>query len=345
MSPPVPTSWEAITASWLGAALGVSIDALNVTPFDEDRAFLGRLARLEAATADGPLSAVAKLPTTSPGGRAVGEMLDVWNREARFYDELAHRVDVSVPARLYAASDGDDHILVLQDLAPAASGSELEGATDSQAALTVEALGALHGPWWGKVTTEAPDWLPRLSSDGVSVLPDIWAHNLPAFLRRYEHVTTQRSRSTVQAFVPQGAAWIAETARGAMTLAHADPRLANLMFDDDRVWLIDWQTAMATHGCTDLAFFMATNIGIEDRRANEADLLDRYAAALAASGAPVGPAEVRHEYRRAILWWMGMLGSNLATIEPDAPGQEMFDAMIERLFTAADDLDVDQLLS
>ena len=79
--------------------------------------------------------------------------------------------------------------------------------------------------------------------------------------------------------------WMGRTARGPMTIAHADYRLENMLFDaDNTVTLIDWQTAMFTAGATDLAFFCGTRLDTQLRRELEQELLDRYQSALLSNG-------------------------------------------------------------
>ena len=63
-------------------------------------------------------SVIVKLPTLDPGGRNVGMMMGVWEREARFYEEVAPLLGVRVPQVHVNRAEGGDYVLVMEDLAP-----------------------------------------------------------------------------------------------------------------------------------------------------------------------------------------------------------------------------------
>lgn len=69
------------------------------------------------------------------------------------------------------------------------------------------------------------------------------------------------------------------------TLVHFDYRADNLFFEaDGTVVVIDWQSISKGGGAADVAYFISQNLSVEDRRANEDDLLHAYHDALGAAG-------------------------------------------------------------
>src|SRR5690606_38609432 len=91
----IPTTLDDVTPAWLSEALGEPVAAASLATIAQGEGFMGQLARVRLSYgADGssgaPPSLVIKLPTTQPGNRAVGEMMRLWEREHRFYDEVAH---------------------------------------------------------------------------------------------------------------------------------------------------------------------------------------------------------------------------------------------------------------
>ncbi len=357
MTPPLPERPEDLTPELLTALLrdgghvdgtpDAEVTALDIEPLAAGTAFLGALARLDVTYADPstplPNRLIAKTPTTDPGGRAVGEMLNVWAREAMFYSRLAHLIDTPVPVcRANHLGDGDA-LLILDDLHPAAPGDQVEGADISQARAAVTALAELHAPFWGKPRTDELTWVPGLDTSGTAdALRGAMEAALPRFVERFGSKLPDLGLEWLHRFVPRLGEWRTGLLDRPLTIAHADYRLENMLFEaDGSVTVIDWQTAMYTGGPTDLSFFLATNLDVELRRQHETDLIGLYRETLHAAGvAESATAHVADDYRTAHLWWMGMLANNLSSIDtPDERSAALFDAMLTRLYAAAIDGD------
>jgi len=325
----------------------VEVTALDIEPLAAGTAFLGALARLGVTYADAatplPTRLIAKTPTVDPGGRAVGEMLNVWAREAMFYSRLAPLIDTPVPAcRANLLGDGAA-LLILDDLHPAAPGDQVAGADIAQARAAVVALAELHAPFWGRPRTDEVTWVPGLDTSGTAdALQGAMEAALPRFVERFGSKLPDLGLEWLHRFVPRLGEWRTGLLDRPLTIAHADYRLENMLFEPDgSVTVIDWQTAMYTGGPTDLSFFLATNLDVELRRQHEDELIDLYCSALHDAG--VGEEATHHvaeDYRTAHLWWMGMLANNLSSIEtPDERSAALFDAMLTRLYAAALDGD------
>jgi len=355
--PGVPESLGAIDASWLTEALSstglnVEIDSFRCDRIGQGVAFLGALARLSVTyrNGDGPISFVVKIPPSNQGALAVGRLLNVWVREARFYRDLASQLPdaVSVPRCWYQAIDGERSVIVLDDLAPAETRDQVVGATDGEANAAVEALARFQAHWWGQDASGQVKWMPGIDRPNTGIgLATSMAANIDRFVDRFGHLLSDETTDWTRRFIPHVPAWLTELASHPMTVAHADYRLGNLLFGPHgQVHMIDWQTAMRTGGATDLAFFTTTSISIESRRRNEAELLDRYINTLRESGvARSDLAHVRDDYAESILWWMAMLSNNLANIDaPDEKSTALFDSMLTRMHTAASDHDLGRVI-
>src|SRR5204863_6943710 len=128
----------------------VIVADVTMARIGEDTGFLGHLARLtigyDGAGPEGPATVVAKMPTTDPGGRAVGGMLNVWQRESRFFAELAPRCGTLVPGCWYNGADpaADRWALLLEDRGGGPPADQVRGADRSQAEAAVRALARLQ---------------------------------------------------------------------------------------------------------------------------------------------------------------------------------------------------------
>ncbi len=63
-------------------------------------------------------------------------------REVRFYQQVAGRTSLPVPACYFAGIDAETglHLLLLEDMAPARSGARVQGCTPAQAELAIRAI-------------------------------------------------------------------------------------------------------------------------------------------------------------------------------------------------------------
>jgi aminoglycoside phosphotransferase (APT) family kinase protein len=336
-------------AAWLTDVLGTDVRSVDVQPLGHGTAFLGRLTRLVADHDDSgiPERFILKAPTDDPGGREVGRLLNAWKREALFYRHLAPALGSAVPAVYHVSDDGE--LLLLADLHPWAPGDQVAGATATQARAAVDRLAELHAPWWDRPRSGESTWVPGIDQPRVTGLQDAIAAALPRFEARYGDRLPAAPTQWLGDFVPRLADLLRRFAAGPLTIAHADYRVENMLFSPDGtdVAVIDWQTAMYTAGATDMAFFVATNIDVEERRRIEGELLERYLEGLHRRGVKRDQTgAVVDQYRAALLWWMAMLANNLSTIEPpDERGRQLFDAMLTRLWSAAEDHEVNEIIA
>jgi aminoglycoside phosphotransferase (APT) family kinase protein len=377
----LPAALEDLTPQWIGAALTeggqfptvttVDVRDVVVSRIGQDTGFLGQIARLtidyavpppEPATPprprparsgaannaagrpDGlPRTVVAKLPTNDPGGRVVGSMLDVWQREHRFFAELAERCAPYVPRCWYNGADpaAGRWALLLEDRGAGPPPDQVRGADDDQAHEAVEALGRLQARFAGG---PAPvDWLPSFARPGFGPLQSAMAAAVPAFVERHGHRVPPRTLAWLTGFVDRLPAWAAEQGAGPLTLVHADYRLDNLLFGPDgSVTVLDWQTALWGPGPMDLASLLATSLTVPDRRRLERQLIGDYvAASVGTTDRPL----VERCYRSCLLWWMAIFANNLSRLDPaDDRSRALFEAMIDRTYQAADDWDAGALL-
>lgn len=374
---PVPATFDDLTVDWVAAALDAAdgLLAIDVEPLGPGVGFLGDVARVgltwndrvdrpaigAADRADRPATVIVKLPPADPGGRHVGAMLNVWAREHAFYTEVAPRSPgAQVPICHHAGADAERGrwVLVLEDC-PSDPLDPGTGATRAQAEAAVDALATFHARWWDGHPEAGghPDrpfgWMPGFDRTGVGGLQGPWRASTPRFLERYGHLLPPGTDGWLRAFAEELPAWSARAGTEPLTIVHADYRLDNLRYHAGRITMLDWQTALRGPGAMDLSSFVVTACTIEDRRAWEPDLLERYADGLRRGGVELrigsGDQPALHwlarSYDENLLWWMGQFANNLAHLEPDDPGaQAALDTMIERTYTAAADREVGRLL-
>jgi len=357
----LPLTVHDISVEWIAAALSdgglnnglgeIAVESVDIEPFGAGTAFLGSLARLHITYAEqqarAPRSLIAKLPTTDEGARQVGSFLRVWFREAMFYAHLADQLPdtVSVPCCYFnAIDDATGHtILLLSDETPAEAGDQVLGATVQQATVAVEALATFQSTWWGVPRNAAVRWVPGIDAPALpGGLQATVTSSLGQFEAKFANALPAESVEINRQFAHRLSDWLSHIGSHPLTIAHADYRLDNLLFHPaGAVTIVDWQTAMYTGGVTDLAFLLGSSLDIELRRTIEQQMLVLYRDKLVENGVDESLLQhVEADYRTSMLWWMAMVGNNLAAVETDDPRSlALFESMLTRLHTAALDLE------
>ena len=320
MSPlPIPEGPSGYTAEWVRGALteagapgAARLDAVEVDErFADDRGIGGQVVRVRLRYADGappdaPASLVAKMPSAYGDTRRGGAFLSLPERELRFYRELAPDVPFRTARCWYADidGDGDNFVLLLEDLGALPYGDDEAGATPEAAERVIGDAAALHAAWWRSPRLEALSWLPPYEVRAL-----LWQRNFAtAWRSRREAV----ARLLPPELLPLGEALTRRLAASAVrlgrrprTLLHGDLRLDNLFFPPDGerpIAAIDWSNLSAGPGAYDLAYFLSVALTPEERRARERDLLRRYLDALAAHGVDEASFEATFEdYRLSFL--------------------------------------------
>ena len=148
-----PTSIDEITPEWLTDALkstdairDSTVKSFETTILGEGAGFIGQLARLtlsyDQPETGSPSALVAKAPALAPENRQLGDLFRFYERECRFYEDLATRVELRTPRCYYIGMDTQrgDFLLLLEDLAPAQVGDQLKGCSSAEVELALRDL-------------------------------------------------------------------------------------------------------------------------------------------------------------------------------------------------------------
>ena len=347
--PPIPGARADINDEWMSRALGV-----DVAIVEEQRVGTGQVGmcvryRLEGSE-DAPARVVAKFPSDDDVSRATGMAMRNYEREVRFYKEIAPTVGIRTPRCYHADWDRDSglFVLLLEDLAPAQQGDQLEGCTLDEAALALEELAKLHAPRWADPTLVDIAWLRDRDADGVASLISYYRTFWPGFLDIYSGVMTPSQIALGERFGASIEPWVSGD-HAPRTVIHGDYRLDNMLFGTEEggypLAVVDWQTPGRGAALSDASYFLGAGLLPDERRAHEVDLLRRYHEQLHAGGVRDFSWDACWEdYRR---WtFAGCVMSVIASmvVGSSERGIAMFSAMTERHFTHAEDLDAAEFL-
>lgn len=286
-----------------------------------------------------PATVVAKLASDDPTSRATGVALRNYEREAKFYQQIAATVDVRAPHCYFAdwVEESGDTVLVLEDMSPAEQGDQLSGCSVELAQLAVHQLTRLHGPRWNDPTLNDIDWLSRRDAEGSQQLMGIYGAVKTGFMATYEGLLRDTAGDAGVAFVDKLHELLpayVEAMSQPFTVTHGDYRLDNLLFGSHLggvdCAVVDWQTPGQGNGLMDLGYFIGAGLLPEARRESEWGLFAQYVAGVESYGNTVDRAWAERCYRIG-----GLSGFVMAVVASQIVGRtergdEMFGAMASR---------------
>ena len=346
---PVLHTADGLTTAWLQAALGTG----PVAGFRIEQIGTGQMSRnhrvsidYESGADDGPGSVVLKTASPDETSRGTGLRLGIYEREIRFYRELAPRLGGPLPVCHAAAFEPERgwFTLLLEDVAPAVQGDQIAGCTVDEARVAVHELARLHAPVFGNPELSVTPWLNQPNPLGQAVMAPL----LGMFLERYGDRVSPEHQDVCRRFVASLDDWTADR-RPPLGLVHGDYRLDNMMFGAagarHRFVVVDWQTVGWGSAMTDVSYFLGASLKLEDRRASEQTLVGEYFEQLQAHGVRgLSWEECWLGYRRQSFLGLLMTVGPAVIVERTARGDDMFMTSVARYAQQVLDLDAFELL-
>ena len=308
--PDIRRPW-AVDAAWLTAVLqagGIDAVVRGFTAANVGAGQIGESLRFTLDYArggdDAPASLVGKFPSPAEDSRATGHMLGNYLREVRFYQQLAPGALIRTPRCYFTDVDeaSSEFVLMMEDLAPARQGDQLEGVSLDQARLAVVEAARLHASHWGDDGLDSLPWVSgaraappsAMSAEGVALL---WQ----GFKDRYGDRLRPDWIAVGDWVAPRFARLGAHD--GPRCLTHNDYRPDNMLFATSAgghpITVVDWQSFAYGAGPTDLAYFLAGALPPQTRRAAEPALLALYHDTLTGLGVTGYPlADLTRHYGR-----------------------------------------------
>ena len=274
-----------------------------------------------------------KVAATDPVSRQTGLALGLYEREVRFYGDIAPGLAGPIAPCYHAAVDTSTGVfdLLLGDAGPAVVGDEIAGATTEQARLGVVELGRLQGPLLGDASLAQAPWLNRETPLNQAMIASLYA----GFIDRYGDRVAPEHRTVCERLVAAFDGYVtAESAPGRIQgLVHGDYRLDNMLFGtaeaDRALTVVDWQTVSWGPALTDLSYFLGCALRTQDRREHYDALLRAYHEALGPEAA-IGLAEVGEGVRRQSFFGVMMAIVSSVLVERTERGDRMFMTMLQR---------------
>ena len=239
-----------------------------------------------------PASVVVKMPATVPESVAFAESTHAYEREIRFYREVAPITPIRVP-RMFATflEPADEvYILVMEDLSGLTPGDQVAGLTRAQVLAAARTIAPLHAQWWNGDQRRALPWVPPVEKQEryLNLSPEHIREAWPAFLADLGEHLPPGGLALGERIIQKLDRIFAAFHAGPRTLAHFDYRADNLFFDDPSkekaVVVLDWQLAMWGLGAYDVARLAGGSLPPAERGGHHSEIVDTWHQGLMAGG-------------------------------------------------------------
>lgn len=292
--PSIPSSINEVSPEWVtkilrasGAIQQACVTAIDSRILGQDIGFLSIVARI-ALTYDlpepgAPAAIVIKFETQHEGLRELGNELQAFQREIRFYREVAPQVSVRLPKIYFTVEEPPSLMLVMEDLSYCRPGDQVKGMNVDLVLATAAMMGRLQAQFWCNDSLDKLDWMPA-TNNMEHDFPQKW----PSFEKHFGHYAGDDGIALGRRIAPNVQWIVNEIAHRPKTITHCDLREDNLLFDETglqtEVIILDWQLATRSFGVFDVARLMAGSALPDQRRGNEIEILRAWYGAIVAEG-------------------------------------------------------------
>jgi hypothetical protein len=293
----LPVEVDDLTAHWFSDVFDREVSVATV--IDRSSGTTGR-ARVALHGGPGvPASVFVKLPPFGEQQRSLVDMTGMGVTEARFYRDLAREIPVRIPGVWFAETNGDQYVMVLEDLV--ATGCRFPSPKDAdieaRARDIVEQLAALHAPFWESARFAPDGDLAWVAARGVRVggaIPyirgavDAIGDRMDETFHAIAALYLSRADDIMQLF-----------GDGAGTLVHGDAHIGNLFVDvdGDRTGFLDWAVVCRAPGMRDVAYMMCNSVPVAVREDIEHEIVEHYCEQLTSSGIAIDLRAAWDQYR------------------------------------------------
>lgn len=298
-----------------------------------------------------PLSLILKRPAPSEASRAQMRLVKAYRTEVRFYRDIAPTIDLRVPRCYFSHidDDGDDFVLLLEDLSGLDQADQLDGVSVERAVLASANVARLHARYWQ--AADALDWIPPHNDPDLVPLMVAALHaGWPIFVDRFGAQLQPGALRLGERLADGLEPLMHASSREPVTVIHGDYRADNLLFGEaggqNSVVVVDWQMTRKARPAYDLAFFLCESVTPSDRRACEERCLRDWHEELTRLGVSgYSFDDAREDYRRGVLVCLSIcvMAATFMDAE-DERGRAHLRAIVDRSFAAALDLGTEPII-
>ncbi|GJM14737.1 MAG: hypothetical protein DHS20C13_00640 [Thermodesulfobacteriota bacterium] len=351
-----PKHPDEITLEWLTYALrevGIittsSVKSIEKETLAEGKAWLSTIVKLkvEYDFPDGnvPDSFVLKMLSESRMFREFSYELQAFDREIRFYKELADQVPIRLP-KLHYSDNGDNcNLMLMEDLTYLTPGDQVVGMKHEQVLITLESLAKVHGAYWQNPILDTLGWIPTTNN-----IESDYSENWDSFVELCCYFIDPKGLIIGEKLRPH-ISWLFEQIDSRpKTLTHDDMKEDNLLFGkpgtDEAVILLDWQFSIRSMGAMDVARLIGGSELPSEREGRQFEALRHWYDRLLQEGVKdYSWTEAQRDFRLGALSCLTFpVHFHKGIVRAEGRALEYVIAMYSRLFSHVVEIEADSVL-
>jgi len=290
----IPRSLTEISVDWLNEVLsengflsGARVLNVKHEPIGAGSGNLSAMARLTLSydrSSGLPSTMVVKLPTPFESARAIGDQLNAYERETRFYMEVAPHIPMRTPRLIYGAADAENerYVLILEDCSHCAPIDQVKGLDVPLSRMIATKLADFHAAYWDAPSLSSFGWLPRPRSPEMQATVGILRTSVDACAKSqdFKDMLPPGGWEVCLRIYDRAEALVNSITDSNITIIHSDFRSDNMFLDndmpDDPLVVFDWQMVQISRGPFDLAYLFGASIEVNLRQQIEKDIVRLY---------------------------------------------------------------------
>ncbi len=361
----IPKRTKRISSEYLNDVLhnsgylkDVNIESISREACGIGEGFVSDMARLtityDKESPDLPKTMVVKMPTTFRTALVVALQYNLYEKEIRFYNEVAPKSPIRVLGLIYSDFDSEAkrYILILEDCECYKMVDQVKGLDYQQTKKAIISIADFHARWWDAPDLFSFDWMAKPRDETVMAFIDTF-HDSWDLAIKSEGFTE---------FIPEGGLEIGEkiykqfswlmndVPDDNLSIAHFDYRADNMFFDSENsenpVIIIDWGSPLVSRSILDVAYLLGTSIKIELRRKIEKEMLELYLKRLEEKGVKSYEFDMAwYDYLKSLMIYAYLPPLGYTQLDMSDPrAVELGTALNNRLFGAIKENDATSVL-
>ena len=256
----IPKRTKRITSEWLNEVLhgsgylkDINIESISREPWGVGEGFLSDMARLTITynkeSSNLPKTMIVKMPTTYRTALTLALQYNFYEKEIRFYSEVAPKSPIRVPGVIYSDYDSEakKYILILEDCSCYKMVDQIKGLNYEQTKQAIKNIADFHARWWDAPDLFSFDWMAKPKGENAIALIDTFRNSwvFAAKSKEFLEILPEGGREVGEK-IYKHFSWLINSGRddGNLTITHYDYRADNMFFDaensENPIITIDW---------------------------------------------------------------------------------------------------------
>ena len=357
----IPKRTKRITAEWLNKVLQDSgylkdstIESISREPCGVGEGFVSDMARLtityDKESPDLPKTMIVKMPTTFRTALTVALQYNLYEKEIRFYSEVAPKSPIRVPGVIYSDFDSETkkYILILEDCACYDMHEQIEGLNYEQTKLAIKTIADFHARWWDASDLFSFEWMAKPKDETSMAFIDTYHNSWDLASKSKEfHEFLPEDGLKIGEKIYKHFSWVMidDIPDDNFSMAHFDYRADNMFFDtgnsENPLIVIDWTSPLVVRSILDVAYLLETSIEIDLRRKIEKEMINLYVKKLEENGITSYDFDMAwYDYLKSLIVYAYLPPLGFTSLDMSNPrGVELAKSITSRIYGAIIDND------